>query len=143
MGNLFETVKESVTAKDAAEQYGLEVKRGGMACCPFHPDRHPSMKVNQDYYYCFSCGARGDVIALTAQLLGLDALTAAKRLAEDFSIPYEERKPEKPAKPATPPPKDEKVRRVEQRLDKWLHHAEGGAAPVPQSVGRLAGDLPP
>jgi hypothetical protein len=118
-------VKESVTARDAAEQYGLKLTRNGMTCCIFHPDKHPSMKVNQDYYYCFSCGAHGDVIALTAQLLGVDALAAAKRLAEDFSIPYEEWKLEKPVKPATPPPKDEKVRRVEQRLDKWLHHAEG------------------
>jgi hypothetical protein len=50
MGNLFETVKESVTARDAAERYGLKLTRNGMACCPFHPDRHPSMKVDERYY---------------------------------------------------------------------------------------------
>ena len=32
--NVFEVVKESVTTREAAEMYGIEVKRGGMACCP-------------------------------------------------------------------------------------------------------------
>ena len=41
---LFEQVKECVTARQAAEHYGIKVKRNGMACCPFHKDRHPSMR---------------------------------------------------------------------------------------------------
>ena len=39
----FETVKNSVTVKQAAEHYGCKVNRGDMICCPFHDDRHPSM----------------------------------------------------------------------------------------------------
>ena len=46
--NLFEVVKQSVTVREAAELYGIEVNRGGMACCPFHDDRHPSLKLNED-----------------------------------------------------------------------------------------------
>lgn len=42
--SVFEVVKQSVTAREAAELYGIAVGRGGMACCPFHDDRHPSMK---------------------------------------------------------------------------------------------------
>ena len=42
--NVFEVVKESVTTREAAEMYGIKVKHGGMACCPFHDDRHPSMR---------------------------------------------------------------------------------------------------
>lgn len=42
---LFEQVKECETARKAAEHYGIKVKRNGMACCLFHKDRHPSMKV--------------------------------------------------------------------------------------------------
>ena len=38
---LFEQVKECVTARQAAVHYGIKVKRNGMACCPFHKDRHP------------------------------------------------------------------------------------------------------
>ena len=47
--NLFETVKSAVTVKQAAEYYGCKVNRGDMICCPFHDDRHPSMKLNRDY----------------------------------------------------------------------------------------------
>ena len=46
--SVFEVVKQSVTVREAAEMYGIAVGRGGMACCPFHDDRHPSMKVDED-----------------------------------------------------------------------------------------------
>ena len=72
--------------KKAAERYGLDVKRGSMVCCPFHTDRMPSMKLNEDYFYCFGCGSHGDVIALTAQLFDLPSAEAAKKLAADFGI---------------------------------------------------------
>ena len=82
----FETVKNSVTVKQAAEHYGYKVNRGDMICCPFHDDRHPSMKLNRDYFYCFGCGATGDVIDFVAQLFGLSGYEAAKKLAYDFGI---------------------------------------------------------
>ena len=84
--NLFEAVKAAVTPRMAAERYGLPVKQGNMVCCPFHADRTPSMKLNEDYFYCFGCGAHGDVIALTAQLFNLLPVEAAKKLAADFGI---------------------------------------------------------
>ena len=57
-----------------------------MACCPFHEDRHPSMKLYEDHFYCFACGAHGDVIDLTAGLLGVSSAEAVQRLAADFGI---------------------------------------------------------
>ena len=84
--NLFETVKGTVTVKQAAEYYGLTAGRNGMVCCPFHDDRHPSMKLNEDYFYCFGCGATGDVIELVSRLFGLSAYEAAQKLAYDFGI---------------------------------------------------------
>ena len=84
--SVFEVVKQSVTAREAAELYGIAVGRGGMACCPFHDDRHPSMKLNRDYFYCFGCGATGDVIDFVARLFGLSSYEAAKKLAYDFGI---------------------------------------------------------
>lgn len=84
--NLFETVKSAVTVKQAAEYYGCKVNRGDMICCPFHDDRHPSMKLNRDYFYCFGCGATGDVIDFVARLFGLSNYGAAKKLAYDFGI---------------------------------------------------------
>ena len=84
--NLFEAVKAAVTPRMAAERYGLPIQQGSMVCCPFHADRTPSMKLNEDYFYCFGCGAHGDVIALTAQLFDLPPAEAAKKLAADFGI---------------------------------------------------------
>ena len=44
--NVFEAVEQSVTTRQAALVYGISVGRNGMVCCPFHDDRHPSMKVD-------------------------------------------------------------------------------------------------
>ena len=57
-----------------------------MVCCPFHNDRTPSMKLNEDCFYCFGCGVHGDVIDLAARLFGLSSYDAAKKLAYDFGI---------------------------------------------------------
>lgn len=84
--NLFETIKAAVTVRQAAEHYGLKVSRNNMVCCPFHDDRIPSMKLNEDYFYCFGCGAKGDVIDFVARLYDLTSLQAAQKLAYDFGI---------------------------------------------------------
>ena len=84
--NLFKTVKQSVSVPDAAKRYGIEANRHGMARCPFHDDRHPSLKLNPEYYYCFGCGATGDVIDFAARLFGLGVYEAAKKLAADFDL---------------------------------------------------------
>ena len=42
----FELIKQVVRVPEAAAYYGLQVNRNGMARCPFHDDRHPSMKLN-------------------------------------------------------------------------------------------------
>ena len=84
--NLFESVKAAVTVRQTAKHYGLEVNRGNMVCCPFHNDRTPSMKLNEDYFYCFGCGATGDVIDFVARLFNLSSYDAAKKLAYDFGI---------------------------------------------------------
>mgnify|MGYP002579194364 CR=1 FL=1 len=83
---LFELVKQNICVPDAAEHYGLQVNRNGMCSCPFHEDRHPSMKLNERYFYCFGCGATGDVIDFVARLFGLSSYEAAKKLAYDFGI---------------------------------------------------------
>ena len=96
MNNLFSTVKSLVTTRQAAELYGLQVRRNGMVCCPFHGDKRPSMKVDERYY-CFGCHETGDVIDFTAKLFGLRPLEAARKLAADFHID-----PDTPAPAAAP-----------------------------------------
>ena len=56
--NVFEAVKQAVPTRQAAESYGIQVGRNGMACCPFHDDKHPSMKVDRRFH-CFGCQADG------------------------------------------------------------------------------------
>ena len=92
--NLFEIVKYGVSCREAAELYGVEVNHYGMALCPFHNDRHPSLYVADDHYHCFGCGEHGDVIDFAAKLFGLPLYEAAQQLAADFHLT-----PEKPPRP--------------------------------------------
>uniref|UniRef100_UPI00402638DF recombinase family protein n=1 Tax=Acetatifactor sp. TaxID=1872090 RepID=UPI00402638DF len=83
---IYEIIKAAISVKQAAKHYGLNVNRNGMACCPFHNDRHPSLKLNEDYFFCFGCGAKGDVIDLVARLFDLSSYEAAQKLAADFGL---------------------------------------------------------
>ena len=91
--SVFETVKQSITVREAAQMYGIEINRSGMACCPFHDDKNPSMKLNEEYFYCFGCGATGDVIDFTARLYNLSPKEAAEKLAQDFGLAYDSQAP--------------------------------------------------
>lgn len=86
--NVFEAVKANVTTRKAAEIFGFKPNRKGMMLCPFHDDHHPSMLVDERYY-CFGCGATGDVIDFASKLTGRDATKAALELAEMFDVSYE------------------------------------------------------
>nr|WP_270439771.1 LPD28 domain-containing protein [Butyricicoccus sp. AF86-03b2A] len=90
--NVFEAVKQSVSTREAAEFYGIKVRRNGMACCPFHDDKNPSMKVDQRFH-CFGCGEDGDVIDFTAKLFDLSPKEAAEKLAQDFGLIYDSQAP--------------------------------------------------
>lgn len=83
--SIFTDVKEAVTVKEAAEFYGFSVKSNGMMCCPFHNDKHPSMKVD-NRFYCFGCHAKGDVIDFVAGVFHLTLYDAARKLADDFHL---------------------------------------------------------
>ena len=123
---LFEQVKECVTARQAAEHYGIKVKRNGMACCPFHKDRHPSMKADK-IYHCFACGAGGDAIDFTARLFGISQYEAAKKLVEDFGLDIKVGNRSKyertPRNRAILKQKQSKVVMIREKLEQWLKHA--------------------
>ena len=72
--NLFKIVKTTVTVKQAAALYGLPITTTGDDPLSFPRGPYPSMKLNDAYYYCFGCGATGDVIDLTARLFTLSSL---------------------------------------------------------------------
>lgn len=92
--NLFEVVKASINTQEAAQTYGIDVNHHGMALCPFHNDRHPSLYVSDDHYHCFACGEHGDVIDLTAKLFDLRLYDVARKLASDFHLAPDKPLPE-------------------------------------------------
>lgn len=85
MSDVFRRVKENIKMKDVAIHYGFKVNRSGLICCPFHGDKHPSMKVDRRFY-CFSCGAQGDSIDFVSQYFGIGLKDAAEKLLNDFGI---------------------------------------------------------
>ena len=106
---IYETIKAAISVKQAAEHYGLKAGRNGMACCPFHNDRHPSLKLNEEYFFCFGCGAKGDVIDFVARLFDLSSYEAAQRLAVDFGLD-----PKPPTAVALPRPKHPYIRQFRE-----------------------------
>ncbi len=138
--NVFEAVKQSVTTRQAAEHYGIHVGRNGMACCPFHHDKTPSMKLDRRYH-CFGCGADGDVIDFAAALYGLGKKDAAVQLAQDFGLSYEDWKP--PGKAKKPKPRQKsrrnsfrKQNRCFRILADYLHLPECGERIMPRTPRR-------
>ena len=112
---IFDTLKARITVPQAAAHYGVKVDRSGMCRCPFHPDKTPSMKINETYYYCFGCHTTGDVIDFTARLFDLSPLDAARKLASDFGID-----PNTPASAAVAPPR---IRQEESQREREGHCA--------------------
>ena len=116
--NMFQTVKESVNARQAAERYGFKVNRNGMICCPFHNDRHPSMKVDKGFY-CFACGAKGDVITFAADFFHLSPLEVVKKLAEDFQIPIMRKTAEKKNCSNNKKTRKRTIYETEKKVEQW------------------------
>jgi DNA primase len=79
-----EIIKQKLSIVDIAGSY-LKLERSGSsyrACCPFHNEKTPSFFISPDRgnYYCFGCGAKGDIFSLTEHLEVLDFKGALKFL---------------------------------------------------------------
>ena len=121
----FKAIKGLVTAREAAEHYGLNVNSRGMALCPFHDDHNPSMKLDERFH-CFGCGEDGDVIDFTAKYFNLSLREAAEKLLADFGNGVE--LPYTPAPPKPPDPA-KRCHDVLLALEVRLHHQKWGSAP--------------
>lgn len=60
------SLKERIDLVKVVSHYQPLEKKGNVyvGLCPFHPDRHPSLRVDprKGLYHCFSCGAGGDAL---------------------------------------------------------------------------------
>lgn len=118
----YEEVKQRLSMRQVAEFYGYREDRRHLCLCPFHQDKHPSMRIypNDKGFYCFSCGKGGDVVTFVAALYGLSNEAACRKLIEDFSLPikteglsYKEKRE-----------REKKIRRRKE-LDRFQTEAEG------------------
>lgn len=78
-------LKARCNIEDVISQY-VSLKRAGsnlVGCCPFHSERTPSFTVfrNAENFYCFGCGAGGDVITFVMKMENVDYMTAIEHLA--------------------------------------------------------------
>lgn len=84
----FEEIRQRVSAPEAARFYGLAVSRSGTALCPWHSDRHPSLKLYEGDRgcWCFACQYGGDVVELVSGLLNISRVQAAQQINKDFAL---------------------------------------------------------
>ena len=87
-------IKERLSIIDVISSY-LSVEKAGKnykAKCPFHNEKTPSFFISEERgsYYCFGCGAKGDIFSFVEQFEGVDFLGALKMLAEKAGVSLSE-----------------------------------------------------
>ena len=90
-----ETIKERLDITDVAREY-VKLEKAGQsfkARCPFHNEKTPSFYVSpaRQSFYCFGCGAKGDIFTLVQELEGLSFKESLKMLAEKAGVEIEYR----------------------------------------------------
>jgi DNA primase len=73
----------------ASEHLALrKVGRRWVGLCPFHAEKTPSFSLNAEegLWYCFGCGAKGDVITFLRDIEHLDFVESVERLAARAGI---------------------------------------------------------
>lgn len=83
-------IKERLTIEEVVSSYIKLDKAGNnlKARCPFHNEKTPSFFVSADRgtYYCFGCGASGDIFTFVEEFEGLDFKGALKLLADRAGV---------------------------------------------------------
>ena len=83
-------IRDRAGIVEVAQSFFPVKKRGGdyWACCPFHHEKTPSFKLNEDRnaYYCFGCKAHGTVFDLVKALVNTDFVGAVRWLAQRYNI---------------------------------------------------------
>ena len=83
-------IKSKILLSSEIEKKTKVVKKGkdSWCCCPFHEEKTPSCKINDDLgsYYCFGCGAKGDIFSLYTNLYNYTFIDSVKELSEKAGI---------------------------------------------------------
>lgn len=77
-------LKQSLPMRAVVEEYGIKISNKGFCHCPFHKEKTASMKVYKDSYYCFGCGAAGDIFSFVQHMDGCNFKDAFMRLGGTY-----------------------------------------------------------
>jgi DNA primase len=93
MNSPVEKIKERLSIEEVVSSYIKLIRAGAnlKAKCPFHNEKTPSFFISPDRgtYYCFGCGASGDIFTFVEEFEGLDFKGALKMLADRAGVPLE------------------------------------------------------
>ena len=99
LSDLKDIIKETPLSQIIGSFIPLKIKGNVIeGLCPFHPDKHPSLKVNDQkkLFMCFACQTGGDAITFVQKFRGIGFIDALKEIASilslDFSAFEEEKK---------------------------------------------------
>ena len=85
-----DNIKSKILISSELEKKTKIIKKGKdtWCCCPFHKEKTPSCKINDDYgtFYCFGCGAKGDIFTIYQELFNYTFLDAVKELSERVGV---------------------------------------------------------
>lgn len=140
----FQEIRERVSTPEAARFYGLAVSRAGTALCPWHSDRHPSLKLydGDRGCWCFACQHGGDVVELVSGILGVSRVQAAQQINRDFALGLSfGRDRETPEERRDREERREELERYKAFL-RWLDEAQTMLCAV-HRLGWLARSTPP
>ena len=88
--NDLEKIKTKISIKNELEKKTKFIKKGKdyWCCCPFHEEKTPSCKINEDpgSFYCFGCGAKGDIFTIFTDLYNYSFVDAVKELSQRAGI---------------------------------------------------------
>src|SRR3989344_948530 len=90
MNSPVQQIKERLSIEEIVSSY-IKLDRAGAnlkAKCPFHNEKTPSFFVSPDRgsYYCFGCGASGDIFTFVEEFEGLDFKGALRLLADRAGV---------------------------------------------------------
>ena len=88
--NDLEKIKTKIKLSSEFEKKVKIIRKGrdNWCCCPFHEEKTPSCKINDDLgsFYCFGCGAKGDIFTIYTELYNFSFPEAVKELAQRVGI---------------------------------------------------------
>ena len=84
-----EDIRRSVSIRQVVEHYtGIKLDKNGFCKCPLHNEKTASFKVDdgKGLYYCFGCGAGGDVFKFVQVYFGINFNDAVSKIDSDFML---------------------------------------------------------